>query len=250
MKTILSKTRNQLIKENKIRDYLLSGIGEIALLITGILLALWIDQQADYQNERDDELEIIKEIKANLEVDLDIISNDLEVMKRVDIYCDSVTLFLNKNDTPSYKFGYYVPKTLISPHFNSVQSGYKLLTSKGIKIIRNDSLRRHISELYDSDYPYYTRYENEHNAFINMHGYSLVKQYFSWYNDTSTVYLGSYSISNNDYGELKENGDFLKLTSLLKAENNVVKSRATRISNKISSLILFLEAEIKEFHND
>ena len=55
---ILQKIRRQLLLENKLSKYLLYEIGEILLVVIGILIALQINSQNDLRKER------IKEIHS------------------------------------------------------------------------------------------------------------------------------------------------------------------------------------------
>ena len=161
MISILRKIRRSLLKEKKISRYLFYAIGEILLVVIGILIALWINHEANYHRERQDEIVILKEFKDNLSSDLAEIEQDLSLMDTVKLGCDYVINYLKAMNRPSEEFGRNVIKLTVTPHFSQNSSGYRLLNSVGIKIIQNDSLRKAISYLYESDYPYYKDYEEE-----------------------------------------------------------------------------------------
>ena len=68
------KVRQNLLMENKTGKYFKYAIGEIILVIIGILIALQINNWKNYKTERETEKIILHEIQANLEYDF----NDFE----------------------------------------------------------------------------------------------------------------------------------------------------------------------------
>lgn len=87
------------------------------------------------------------EIKENIKVDFADHTQNIEFMENT---IESSGIILNHlennlpyNDSLSSHFG-WLP---IIPDFYSVNSGYKLLSSKGVNLITNDSLRKDISFL-------------------------------------------------------------------------------------------------------
>ena len=72
------KTRNSLLTENRIGKYLSYAIGEIILVVLGILIALQINNYNDARKERQKELGYLKNIKS------DLIANNLEMQKYMD----------------------------------------------------------------------------------------------------------------------------------------------------------------------
>ncbi|MBC2839839.1 DUF6090 family protein [Robiginitalea sp. SC105] len=62
--------RQQLLTENRFSKYLLYALGEILLVVIGILLALQIDNWNEEQKDRRTELGIIKNLKEEFQVNL------------------------------------------------------------------------------------------------------------------------------------------------------------------------------------
>ena len=73
------KIRRKLLTENKFSKYLLYAIGEIILVVIGILIALQINNWNSLQNDRDIEQSTLKNLKAEFEENLEQlrIDNDL-----------------------------------------------------------------------------------------------------------------------------------------------------------------------------
>ncbi|WP_231749530.1 DUF6090 family protein, partial [Polaribacter sp. BAL334] len=63
------KIRKHLLAENKFSKYLIYAIGEIILVVIGILIALQINNWNNDNIERELELNMLSEILTNLEKD-------------------------------------------------------------------------------------------------------------------------------------------------------------------------------------
>jgi sensor domain CHASE-containing protein len=63
---VFRKIRQNMIKENRTSKYLLYAIGEIILVVIGILIALSINNWNEQRKERQIEQSILKEIRNNL----------------------------------------------------------------------------------------------------------------------------------------------------------------------------------------
>ena len=64
------KIRQKLLLENKLGKYSLYAIGEILLVVIGILIALQINNQNDLRKERIKEIHYLANIKTDLEINL------------------------------------------------------------------------------------------------------------------------------------------------------------------------------------
>ena len=150
-----------MIKENRASKYLLYAIGEIVLVVIGILIALQINTWNEIRKERKSELSILTEIKNNLKYDLtDFESNIIQLQNKI-TSSKSLLKTLNSNTTYNDSLGYYFSYLNAYPHFSSKTNGYRLLLSKGVEIILNDSLRNSITNLYEDRYKYILTFEVE-----------------------------------------------------------------------------------------
>ncbi|MCB0663372.1 MAG: hypothetical protein KDC24_11575, partial [Saprospiraceae bacterium] len=64
------KIRENLLSENKFSKYLLYALGEIVLVVAGILIALSINNSIESRKKQKLEKEILTEIRNNLAADL------------------------------------------------------------------------------------------------------------------------------------------------------------------------------------
>ena len=167
------KIRQQLLTENKFSKYLIYAIGEIILVVIGILIALQINTWNNNKIERKLETNILKEILVNLKNDVNNLNSKMEINENF-IKNNKIILEHLKNKTPlTDSLRYYYSSLFGRGNFQPITVAYENLKSHGIDIIQNDSLRIAISELYDFKYFYFTKdlqadFTPIHEATINL----------------------------------------------------------------------------------
>lgn len=148
------KTRSQLLSQNRFSKYLLYAIGEIILVVIGILIALQVNNWNQSRNDKKFEITMLQEIKSSLESDLgfsEMISRRVkikeegiqELLKMTasnQMYSDSILLNV-----------YNAMNTAVS--FNINKGGYEAIKSVGIDKISNDSLRKMLIQTYEVSFP-------------------------------------------------------------------------------------------------
>jgi len=237
--------RKNLLNQGKTSKYFKYAIGEIVLVVIGILIALQINTWNKQKEEHQLELKILKEIRVNLNLDLNEIQEDIDVMTDINTACDDVKFYLKTRERPSEQFFINAGILRVTPHFNPNTSGYGLLVSKGIGIISSDSLRNDISLHYERLYSYYKRYEEERLRFHALHSEPKLLEHFTPSFDEKQTYYVTYKISQEDFLILKKDKAFIKVVSAISYENSSVKNRAERVEISILSLIKSLDKEIK-----
>ncbi len=153
--------RQRMLKENRFSRYFLYAIGEIVLVVFGILIALQLN---NWNNERklvQQELGLLAEMRENLAMDLKDCRYNIEVNQRYERGNSAVLKHLTER-TPFHDslrvhyanlFGY----TTLAAN----TSAYDNLKSIGFDLIRNDSLRRMVTTLYSERYDYLKNLEFE-----------------------------------------------------------------------------------------
>ena len=135
------KIRKKMADDNRPLKYMRYAIGEIVLVVIGILIALQINTWNEQRKTNLLETKTLKEIRTNLMFDLDGLTNDIGIMDSISHAGEVVIAHLGKYDQPNADFNYRVHVSRINPHFDGLFAGYSLLNSKGLDIISNDSLR-------------------------------------------------------------------------------------------------------------
>jgi len=150
------KIRQQLAYDNNVSKYTRYAIGEIVLVVIGILIALQINNWNNNRIEHKIETNILSEILVNLEKDVINLNSKIAYNNDKTKHNRDVLEHLEQRTplTDSLKRSY--SRLIGRGTFEPITVAYENLKSKGIDIIHNDSLRIAISELYDFKYFYLT----------------------------------------------------------------------------------------------
>ena len=164
------RIRKNLLMENKTGKYLKYAVGEIVLVVIGILIALQINTWKKNNDKRVQEITILKNIQEDISLDtLDLdfnLSYHLEFIKNEQALLD----FLMNNLTQPEKTIDYSSalgfKLIVALH----ESTYENLQNNEIGILSNNELKKEISRFYDFFTDALLKLENEeisYNTYLN-----------------------------------------------------------------------------------
>lgn len=210
------KIRQRLLTENRFTKYLIYAIGEIVLVVIGILIALQINNWSEHKKERVKEKKILKELLVDLEISKADLENDIKVNQQILVTAEKLKSHIFQKK-PNYR-------TLVDEmlrvadvtQFSPRTSGYENLKSEGISLITNDSLRKEISNLFEINFPRAVRqgseFDNKYNSRIDLAPYFM--KYFE-IDMKNTVDLKYYNHTTNPavvnkYQELLNDGIYFK----------------------------------------
>jgi len=140
--------RHRLLTENRVNKYLLYAVGEILLVVIGILIALQIDTWNEARKNRAFEQEVLAQIKENL-------LQDRQALQAVAQSYQEAVRASGKLLEPSSRSGfpdsipYWLGRVARFERFNPLTSSYEVLKSKGLDIVSNDTLRLLLGQYYD-----------------------------------------------------------------------------------------------------
>jgi len=152
MLKFFQRIRLKLITEGNLKRYLIYAIGEILLVVIGILIALQINNMNEERKQLVKSNEILLEIKENLQFNtsrfMAEIKEEKEVIKSIDLVLENINNYNGYNDTLDFHFinaTYY-------PTASRKSSGYETLKSQGVELIKSTTLRQTIINLYEKTY--------------------------------------------------------------------------------------------------
>jgi len=198
------KIRQRLLTDNKFSKYLLYAIGEILLVVIGILIALQIDNWNENRKTRALELKTLKELRADLLQTRDDIRNDSvnfqKIIRSNEIILQHMRESLPYHDSLLEHFMWMEPFQTFSIN----QTTFNNIRQNGTNRITNDSIRIAISDFYTRPVNLYKEVErrvlNEHyeNYFKPM----IVQAFETVDNNTliPTDYIAF--IDNSDYKQV------------------------------------------------
>ena len=141
--------------------YLKYAIGEIFLVVIGILIALQINNWNESRKEHQLETKILNEILSNLESDVKNLDECIANNTRY-IFNETEVLEHLNNDFPvTDSLRYHYANLASDSPFKPNTVGYDNLKSMGINIIRNENLKKEISGLYGYKYAQFTENRKE-----------------------------------------------------------------------------------------
>lgn len=146
------KIRQKLLSENKFSKYLLYAIGEIILVVFGILIALQINNWNQNRSERQVEKRLLLELYNNLEYNEQRLNLDIKEEFK-SIHSVKQVLKILENRLPYQdSMDYHFDRSLYSPDIVLSSTAFKSIQSRGFDVIASDSLRNAIITLFENDY--------------------------------------------------------------------------------------------------
>ncbi len=213
------RIRKTLLSENKFSKYMVYAIGEIFLVVIGILIALQINNWNERKKLKKQEVEALNEILSDLESNISKFEVTLNGANRpgnisntitsLNILIDHLSSEQIYHDSLEKHFGI---ATYSLNNINYKTSGYESLSSIGLDLINNTKLRSEIGEYFSSsvEIPKSVS-EGLNNEFENYMLDYLRKEFIA---QNITESAGLYSLKPKDYTSLRMQGDFLESLKL------------------------------------
>ncbi len=151
-------------------------IGELLLIVLGILIALWISDLNENRKERNFEEKILLEIEQAVDIDLDrYLIGRLRRVEYITRSTEVVIQFINGavayHDSLQGHFWRLNWQLVFEPR----RTAYETLKATGIDQLTEDALRHQIVRYYDSTYPWTAFFVNDFNKWTNerMRSYTI-----------------------------------------------------------------------------
>ena len=147
------KIRQQLLTENKFSKYLLYAIGEIVLVVIGILIALSINNSNEQRKARSFELKMLTEIRLSLSRDTTYFNMLTDRLIRIDTSTARIINLIVDDVHNDSLFNRHM-MNIDHPYTFMYQDGaYEALKASGIENVSNDILRNELIHHYGFNMP-------------------------------------------------------------------------------------------------
>ena len=143
------KIRQNMIKENRVSKYMLYAIGEIILVVIGILIALQINNNNEANKTRTKELQYLENIKTDLLLNINNINKFIET-RNAQIQSANTILdyYEGKPLTDLSDFSNNCVNVYIWQKFYQINNTFLELTNSGnLALISNDSIKNNLLNL-------------------------------------------------------------------------------------------------------
>ncbi|PCJ90959.1 MAG: hypothetical protein COA50_16825 [Flavobacteriaceae bacterium] len=171
------KIRQKLVSENKFSKYLIYAIGEIILVVIGILIAIQINNANEFRKEEQAVKNVLIEIKEDLiqdkaefEHNIALRTEDYEAQKRIIKLLETNSSF---NEHVRSDLG----RIHLARNVFSSSKGYELLKELNLGTLRDKELRILLTRYYERDIAWVHReymddkleFENFWLPYVRMH---------------------------------------------------------------------------------
>jgi len=207
------KIRHRLLTENKFNKYLLYAIGEIILVVIGILIALQINNSNNQRIENVREIKYLTNIKIDLNKDIESLDYNIEYREKKSRGTQKIIEQINGMPIEDLtETTYNVVNTLYQERFQPSNVTYNDLISSGnMNLISNDTIKLYLFELsllYQKNTFGVEHETHEYEEFISkpVYQYADIER-------MKPVFLGvktakEMTISEKDFDELFESNEF------------------------------------------
>ncbi|WP_350293746.1 DUF6090 family protein [uncultured Croceitalea sp.] len=144
------KIRQNLLSENKFSKYLLYAIGEIVLVVIGILIALQINTYSEDQKKRKQEIILLQNLSNDVRLDiLQIESNSKKSSERLNRLNQTMRLLKGERSVENDEFLNRSFEFLVDEYFRSNSGIFDEAVSSGkMSYIKNPQLSQAIFDYY------------------------------------------------------------------------------------------------------
>jgi len=205
------KIRYDLMKKNKMSKYFKYAIGEILLVVIGILIALsinnWNEKKKTEEKETHALSEIISDLDNNIETLTDIKTREINSLNSSKNSLKIIIDVLENNKQYHDSLIVHFTAILGYPDPDLKTSGYESLTSIGMDLISDNKLRSEIGKYYTSQIPDIERSYNELRD--DFYHYMLDYSRFLFRRSANEKRDQGIMIPNN-FEKLKDNNGFIE----------------------------------------
>jgi hypothetical protein len=184
--------RQRLLSEGKTFYYLKYAIGEIILVVIGILIALQINNWNEQRKIDILQVEALKEVASDLQDDLYSLENDLGLNLRGLNSASIIREVLDSNQAYHDSLAIHFGNLDFNTTYTLKTSGFDNLRNLGFQIIANDSIRKSITDLYASEY-----------SFLKEREELAEQRTYEYFSPLYIPYFGSMKSTNGARGTLR-----------------------------------------------
>ncbi len=225
--------RQDLLNTGKTGRYLQYAIGEIVLVVIGILIALSINNWNEGQLKRKAEMNFYHNTKQQLLDDANIISSEMQYNSKYSTQFRNALKIIEEGDkNKKDSLGYYTKNLINYSDFDRRGNIYETMVNSGdIKLLKNTEIIERLRRLEET-FLYLNRIESIHLDAVM----SLIPEL------SQTVHLSTGEVENVDYLYGFRFQNLYIITLRIMDEKDVVYNRTL---NEIDSIVQLIDNELE-----
>jgi hypothetical protein len=255
------RIRQGLLSQNRFSKYLLYAIGEILLVVLGILIALSINNWNEQRKKKSSELNLLKELlivlngnvttssywgldlQSELDFQLGQLNKNKESIESCEILIEHLENNLPYQDTLKFHFALAHSRFVAEVKAHA----YEKTKSNGFDFIKNDSLKSLLYWTYETNTIWINELDNRNNLYENNVVYPKITKLF---NQISTTDIDSDNeMIPLDFQSLKHDNEYLNIlrTTLLRREEYILYQE--KRYNRLLTISELLQKEISSYED-
>ena len=243
--------RQSLIMENKTGKYLKYAIGEIVLVVIGILIALQINNWNENRKSKILEKKMLSELGKSLEDNCNVMIQDS--LLRITWNTSSniiIKAIENKQDYSDTLNMHFQNARKPGTNLALSSSGYEGLKNVGFNIITSDELRNNIVELFELTQKSLLE-EMEYFESFQPDRQTQIDKLFS-YDETKFDPSKPFDIPliPHDYNALKDNIEYLSMIKSVKVQRDIIGVILNRNLKESQRVLQMIKFELNKTTND
>ncbi len=220
--------------KNKTGKYFKYAIGEIILVVIGILIALQINNWNETRKYKSLEIATLEEIQKGIDQALTENKRTEDANMETIVSYDNILKHFEQNlpYNKSLNRDFWRLLSWQEPDFN--YAGFELFKSRGADLISNDSIKLKLLNIYEEKIQYLV---NDHNKTEWNYNNTIMTPFFT---DNFEISMKDYSAIPNNYNQLMKNQEFKnKLTYL-----TFIRKFGILLSNELRLLLENINMDI------
>lgn len=239
------RIRRKLLHSNSFTKYILYAIGEILLVVIGILIALWINNRNEYSQERVQEQELLLQLQSEYQSNLAQLDEKIQIREQV---ISSALQLLHYIDHPETRIKdsiiRYIGITCVNPTFDPIVNDIN--SSGRVQLLQNVDLKERLAR-WTSEVIQVTEEEkawtlvrgNEYLPLLSQQG--IVRNILTGYwkdNVQTNFLLNKDSETEFNFGTSKKEIDISAILDDLRFESYIVQCASYAKLTNIQALAL------------
>lgn len=261
MISFFRKIRQKLLSQNRVTRYLVYAIGEIILVVIGILIALQVNNWNEYRKDRIEEQELLIQLESEFQSNLEQLDEKIDVRNHlIQSSMKLLELIDSKNPVLPDTVIYYTSKTMIAPTFDPITND--LISAGKLQLLTNKRLKNLLS-LWTSEVLQVTEDELSWRSVMNNQYFpflieksslrNLISGYWST-NQINSILLDKqkqvrFSILTNQelekLPELLKEDDFGDYLADCATWNTIINSQSETLRERIVEILTLIQEDLK-----
>ena len=244
MISFFRKIRRALIHSGKFTRYVVYSIGEILLVVIGILIALQVNNWNENRKKRLLELELLEELREGLKSDISDLQYNSQAQQEIFNSQNIIIQWLDGNSPYHDSLSQYFARANAGTVFVANEAPYTSLKTEGIRIIQSDTLRKTISRVYDLDFDYYKQHIIMYNNLMMRGWHDANSPYF----EATLPRMGSLKnvMQPLDVNKIRRDNEYRYYVKTLRELNYFYLNIIKRAERSASELLDMIDQELRQ----